>query len=349
MANLVRIYGLGLTTTLLIALMIWVAGLIIAPQMTMVEQSLWSRDASGQEVTSEIDRLYGELTTAKYDWEHSSSLSERAGLDLTIQRLTVTIAQMEEREKAGRRIWGGQNYSHLSGLHLKVFLKTVAAALGVSLVTFLLCYPLAVTTALTRRLRPSMLLMVAISVPFALNELLRIYAWLMILDHRGLMNGLLQWLGIVSEPVDFLYGSLPVFLALVYAHVLFMVFPVHAALSTLDPHLIEAARDLGAGTLRRHLRIILPHARPGIGVGVLMTFMLSVGSYSVPRIMMRGQGGDWFSQLIYRQFFEADNWNVGAAYAVALVGSVLVIVALGLIVFRMRMRDFARVRGAADA
>jgi spermidine/putrescine transport system permease protein len=345
MASLVRIYGLGLTATFVVMIAIWLGGLIVAPQLTMVEQSLWSRDASGQDLTVEIDRLYGEFATARYDWEHSSSLSERAILDLSIQRLSVIIAQMEEREKGGGRIWGVQNYQQMSGLHLHVFAKTVLAALAVSIATFLLCYPLAVATALSQRLKRRTLLLVAISIPFALNELLRIYAWLMILDHRGLMNGLLQWLGISSEPVDLLHGPLPVLLALVYAHVLFMVFPIHAALSAMDPHLIDAARDLGAGAIRRHWKVILPQARPGIGVGVLMTFMLSVGSYSVPRIMTRGQGGDWFSQLIYRQVFEADNWNVGAAYAVALVGSVLAIIFVVLLVLRLRMRDLVHLRG----
>jgi spermidine/putrescine transport system permease protein len=79
-----------------------------------------------------------------------------------------------------------------------------------------------------------------------------------------------------------------VFIAMVYAYVLFMVFPLYNVLETLDMNQVEATRDLGASTWNLHRRVVIPHARPGIAVGCVMTFMLSAGSYAVPHIMTRG-------------------------------------------------------------
>jgi len=73
-----------------------------------------------------------------------------------------------------------------------------------------------------------------------------------------------------------------------------------------------------------------------------MTFMLSVGSYSVPQIMTRGKSGDWFSQLIYRQFFETQNWNVGAAYAFSLVLVCLAFILIMMKVFKVGIRDISK-------
>ena len=111
---------------------------------------------------------------------------------------------------------------------------------------------------------------------------------------------------------------------------------------TLDRNQIEAARDLGASTWRIHWRVVIPHAKPGIAVGCIMTFMLSAGSYSVPQVMTRGKSGDWFSQLIYRQFFESFNWNIGAAYSFSLLLVCIAFIFLMMTLFRVGIRDIAR-------
>jgi spermidine/putrescine transport system permease protein len=121
-----------------------------------------------------------------------------------------------------------------------------------------------------------------------------------------------------------------------------MVFPMYNTIETLDKNQIEAARDLGASTWRIHWRVVIPHAKPGIAVGCIMTFMLSAGSYSVPQVMTRGKSGDWFSQLIYRQFFESFNWNQGAAYSFTLLLVCILFIFLMMSVFRVGIRDIAR-------
>ena len=106
---------------------------------------------------------------------------------------------------------------------------------------------------------------------------------------------------------------------MIYAYVLFMIFPIYNTIDTLDKNQVEAARDLGGSIWKIHTRVVIPHAKPGIAVGSIMTFMLSAGSIAAPEIVGRGLHPDWFSQLIYRRFFEADSWNQGSAYSLALL------------------------------
>jgi spermidine/putrescine transport system permease protein len=208
------------------------------------------------------------------------------------------------------------------------------------------CYPIAFAAAQLASPARAALLMLGLVIPYAINELLRVYAWLMILDYQGVINSALAGLGVVDFEartwIPFLEYSGAVFVAMVYAYVLFMVFPMYNTMETLDKNQIEAARDLGAATWRIHWRVVIPHAKPGIAVGCIMTFMLSAGSYAVPQIMTRGTSGDWFSQLIYRQFFESFNWNVGAAYSFSLLLACIVFIFLVMRVFGVGIRDIAR-------
>lgn len=346
MRRLLDAYGAGLTAVLLLLVALWTVGLIAAPQATMLEQSLWSLEKGTVDLTVEIDRTYNELSTAQYDYDRAPDAESRIELDVRIQRLTATIAELEARERRPDRVYGVQNYTRMSDIHLRIFVKTILYAILVTLIAFAVCYPVAYAAALASTGMRATLLLVALIVPYALNELLRIYAWLMILDYQGVINGVLEWFGVTDLAarrwIPFLESPAAVFLAMVYAYVLFMVFPVFNTMATLDRGQIEAARDLGASVPRIHARIVVPHARPGIAVGCIMTFMLSAGSYSVPQIMTRGQGGDWFSQLIYRQFFEANDWNAGAAYAFTLLAACMVFVALVLRLFRVRPKDLVR-------
>jgi spermidine/putrescine transport system permease protein len=129
---------------------------------------------------------------------------------------------------------------------------------------------------------------------------------------------------------------------MIYAYILFMVFPIYNTVETLDNSQIEAARDMGAPTWQIHRKIVIPHAKPGIAVGCIMTFMLSAGSYSVPAIMTRGTAEPWFAQLIYNKFFESSNWNAGSAYAFTLVITCVVFVSLMMRVFGVGIKDIAK-------
>ena len=346
MSSLVRAYGAGITTLLWLLVAIWIVGMVVAPQAMMIEQSLWSLESGTGDISVEIDRTYNQLSQAKYDFDRTKDADQRIALDVKIQALTRTIQELEVREKQPVKVYGLQNYTRMTGVHFQIFVKTILYALVVTLLALVACYPVAYMAAIATSGLRATLMLIGLIVPYALNELLRVYAWLMILDYQGVINGVLDWFGIVDIEnrrwIPFLEGPAGVFLAMVYTYVLFMVFPIYNTLETLDRHQIEAARDLGASITRIHRRVVIPHAKPGIAVGCIMTFMLSAGSFAVPQIMTRGQGGDWFSQLIYRQFFEANNWNIGAAYAFTLLAACMVFVFAVMALFGVRLKDIAR-------
>jgi spermidine/putrescine transport system permease protein len=120
-----------------------------------------------------------------------------------------------------------------------------------------------------------------------------------------------------------------------------MVFPLFNAMESLDRNQIEAARDLGAQVWRIHWRIVMPHAKPGIATGCIMTFMLAAGSYAVPALL-GSPGSRWFTEIIYNWFFEGGNWNQGAAYAFILLALCIVFIFAMMRLFRVGLGDIAK-------
>jgi spermidine/putrescine transport system permease protein len=345
MNSLLRSYGPALTVTFIGLASVWLLLLVVVPQAMMIEQSLWSKER-GNEISLRIDQAYGELETLKFDLPNQTDQAKRAEMDGKIAALENEIAALEAQEQDPPKVYGLQNYTKMSKLHFNIFVKTIFYAFCVTLLALVVCYPIAYAVAHLSTPKKAALLLLCLTVPYAINELLRVYAWLMILDYQGVINSFLQWIGLVSFAdktwVPFLEYSGSVFVAMIYAYILFMVFPIYNTLETLDRNQIEAAKDLGASTALTHAQVIIPHAKPGIAVGCIMTFMLSAGSYSVPQIMTRGKSGDWFSQLIYRQFFESFNWNTGAAYSFTLLIACIIFIFLMMTVFKVSIRDIAK-------
>jgi len=235
------------------------------------------------------------------------------------------------------------NYLTLAGnkIHLKIFFKTIWASALVTLLTLAVCYPIAFYLAQVVAKQRAALLVLLLVIPFWINEIMRTFAWWIILAYNGPLNKILLGLGLIEEPVRYLSGNAGVIIGMVYAYILFMVFPLYNAIESLDRHQLEAARDLGAGWPRIHWRVVVPHAKPGIATGCIMTFMLAAGSYAVPALL-GSPGSRWFTEIIYNWFFEGGNWNQGAAYAL-----ILLLLCLGFIIammklFRVGLEDISR-------
>ncbi len=235
------------------------------------------------------------------------------------------------------------NYATLwrNTIHLQIFGKTIIASAFVTLLTFITCYPVAFYLAQVLRGPRARSLLLLLVIPFWINEILRTFAWFIILAFNGPLNGLLLNLGILSEPVRWLDGNLGVMLGMVYAYLLFMVFPLYNAIDSLDPNQIEAARDLGASWWRIHWRVVLPHAKPGVATGCIMVFMLAAGSYAVPALLGSPRSR-WFTEIIYNWFFEGGNWHQGAAYAFLLLALCVGFIVLMMRVFRVGLGDIAK-------
>ncbi len=273
-------------------------------------------------------------------------------LEAEIAELTAKIEELEALEEQSTGEAGVQaeyslrNFTTMSGIHFQIFVMTLVYAFCVTILSFLICYPVAFVIATTTNRNRLALMMLGLVIPYAINELLRIFSWIMILEKNGILNSFLSFIGIIDidagEGIRFVASNGAVFTVMVYAYVLFMVFPIYNTIDTLDKNQIEAARDLGASAWKIHTRVVIPHAKPGIAVGSIMTFMLSAGSIAVPEIVGRGLHPDWFSQLIYRRFFEADAWNQGSAYSLALLVACIAFIFATMALFKVGVRDIAK-------
>lgn len=238
------------------------------------------------------------------------------------------------------------NYATLwqNAIHRSIFLRTIWSSALVTLLALVVCYPIAYYLAQSVRGGTAALLVVGLVIPFWVNEILRTFSWFLILSRNGLINQLLQGLGLIEQPLHF-GGSGAVMLGMVYAYILFMVFPLYNAIESLDRNQVEAARDLGAPWWRIHWRVVIPHAKPGIAVGCIMTFMLAAGTVAVPQIMQSlpgGTGARWFTQVIYSWFFDGGSWNQGSAYAFALLLVCVIFIFAMMRLFRVGLRDIAK-------
>lgn len=225
-------------------------------------------------------------------------------------------------------------------LHRAIFFKTIWSSVIVTSVALAICYPISYYLAKIARGAKFSWLMMGLIVPYWINELLRLFAWQLILADAGILNQVLMGLKIVSDPINFRAGNGAVIMGMAYAYILFMVFPLYNAIESLDTNQVDAARDLGASWLRIHRRIVIPHAKPGIAVGCIMTFMLAAGSIAAPQLL-GSPSSFWFTQIIYTNF-ECANWNQGAAYAMVLAVLCLIFIMIMLKIFRVSLKELAK-------
>lgn len=212
-----------------------------------------------------------------------------------------------------------ENYSRAAdSLYLGILLTSLKIAGLATLIAFVLGYPMAYLIA-TAPLRWQKILLLLAVLPFWTNYLIRTYAWIVILNRQGLINGLLSWLGLTSEPVDLLYNEFAILVGLVYAYLPFMILPLYAAISRLSPDLIEASTDLGAPGFTSFRRITLPLTVPGAAAGAIFVFVYSMGNFITPDLLGGGRTV-MVGNLIYDQFLNARDWPFGAALSFILMG-----------------------------
>jgi spermidine/putrescine transport system permease protein len=225
--------------------------------------------------------------------------------------------------------------------HIRAFFITIVASIFVTFVNFCLCYPLAYYLAQVAKADRMRLLMLALIVPYWVNEILRAFALRIMLGTSGLINNLLLSLGIVGEPIDFLGLDIGLYVGLSYAYLLLMIFPLYNAVESLDKNQIEAARDLGAPWWRIHKDVVMPFAKPGIASGCTLVFMLSAGALAAPQFL-GGPNSLWFTPIVYDRFFQAFNWPQGAAYAFILLVACIIFVLAVLRLFKVSLGEITR-------
>ncbi|MBI1170738.1 ABC transporter permease subunit [bacterium] len=226
-------------------------------------------------------------------------------------------------------------------IHVKIFFGTIYFSTLVTFITFVIAYPLAFYLAkvVTPKSLPTLFLL--LFVPMWVSEVLRSFAWWLILAYKGPLNAVLQGVGILDAPVRWISGYRAIIIGLVYTYVLFMVFPIYNAIQSLDTNQIEAAQDLGSPWWRTHWRVILPHAKPGIASGSVIVFMLAAGSLLVPALL-GSPTSLWFTQTIQQWMLEAQDWNTGAAYAFLFLILCTCFVSLVMWLFKVQLTDIAK-------
>lgn len=173
--------------------------------------------------------------------------------------------------------------------------------------------------------------------PFWTSYVVRTFVWMPMLGRSGLVNRFLLDLGLIDVPLDWLlYNEGATTVGPVYFYTLFMTLPIYLSLDRMDPRLIEAANDLGAGPVRSFLRVTLPLSKPGVISGCVMVFLLTCGDYVTPQLL-GGTSGLMFGNLIAAQLTHTNNWALGAALSVVLIA--VVFVCFAIFGRRVRLND----------
>jgi putrescine transport system permease protein len=209
------------------------------------------------------------------------------------------------------------NYRELAQSCLRAYGNSLGLAALATLLCLLIGYPVAFAISRAPGLWRQLLLFFAM-LPFWTSFLIRVYAWIAILQPSGLLNRLLLAAGVIDAPLPLLYNGFAVELGLVYSYLPFMILPLYGSLTRLDESLVEAAADLGARPWRVFVQVILPLTLPGIAAGCLLVFIPAVGEFVIPDLL-GGPGTVMVGKLLWQEFFDNVDWSAAAAIAVALV------------------------------
>jgi len=255
------------------------------------------------------------------------------GLLVILPHVEIAILSFSQRVAARVYTFGFANYLEFltEPVYWRTFARTALLSILVTLVTLVISFPVALYIAKFARGKSKPLLFLLCLIPFWASELVRTLGWMMLLRETGILSHLLQAIGIVGQPVEFLYNDGALILGLVYGGMLFMIVPLTNALESLETAQIEAGYDLGGSHLTVLRRIIIPHAMPGIVAGSIVVFMLTVGNFVTP-VMLGGKNGLWFTEQIYSQFITRFNWPQGSAF-----GFMLLLLSTGIVWVGLRL------------
>jgi putrescine transport system permease protein len=216
------------------------------------------------------------------------------------------------------------NYAFLASdwLYLASYGKSLQIAATATVLLLLIGYPLAYGMARAPKgLQPVLLTLVIL--PFWTSLLIRVYAWINILQRDGLLNQALAALRLIDEPVTWLATDTAVLIGIVYSYLPFMVLPLYAALQRMDETLFEAAADLGCRPWKAFWLITVPLSVPGILAGVLLCFIPIVGEFVIPDLL-GGSGALMIGQTLWTEFFSNRDWPAASAVAVVLLALLIV-------------------------
>ncbi|KEA04408.1 ABC transporter permease subunit (plasmid) [Agrobacterium fabrum] len=214
-------------------------------------------------------------------------------------------------------------------VYLKIIWTTVRMSLEATAITLVVSFPLAWLLSRATGVK-ALLLGLLVLVPFLTSVLVRTFAWIAILGQRGLVNGTLLTLGLISEPLPLLFSEPAVVLALVHSSIPMMVFSLVTVLRRIDGRILLAANTLGANPVRAWLGIVVPLAIRGIQSGVIITFLFTIASFIAPALL-GNQRQQMLAQVIQAEIETGADWPFAAALGITLaVVATIVVAALSM-------------------
>lgn len=211
-------------------------------------------------------------------------------------------------------------------IYVDVLVRTFVMSLVVTAVCLLLGFPLAYLMA-TLPVRKSNLLMILVLLPFWTSVLVRVAAWIVILQNEGLVNQALMWLGITDKPIQLLFNSFGVYVAMVHILLPFMVLPLYSVMKGISPVYMRAAVSLGCPPFTSFWKIYFPQTMAGIGAGSLLVFIMCMGYYITPALL-GGPKDQMISYFIAFYTNQTINWGMAAALSAVLLAATLVLYAV---------------------
>jgi putrescine transport system permease protein len=211
-------------------------------------------------------------------------------------------------------------------LYVEAYIRSIWYALCTAFLCLFIGYPFAYFIARSSpSVRPALLMMVML--PFWTSFLLRVYAWKGILADQGVLNRVLMALGLTAEPIQMLYTNVSMLVGMTYVYLPFMVLPLYANLVKMDFRLLEAAYDLGASPFKAFWLVTVPLSKAGIIAGFMLVFIPCVGEFVIPSLL-GGPENLMIGRVVWDEMFASNNWPRASALAVAMIGLIIVPLAI---------------------
>ena len=208
----------------------------------------------------------------------------------------------------------------------RILIRTFEISLVVTLWCLLLAYPLAYWLT-TLSARQANVLMILVLVPFWTSILVRVAAWIVLLQSEGLVNHALQGLHLITQPLALLFNRTGVVIAMVHILLPFMILPLYSVMQSVPPTYLRAAVSLGSAPLAAFFRVYVPQTYAGIGAGALLVFILSIGYYVTPALL--GGPDDQMLSYYIAQYTNVNvNWGMACALGALLLAATLVLYAI---------------------
>lgn len=209
---------------------------------------------------------------------------------------------------------------------VSILARTFEIGAVVTLACLMLGYPLAWWLS-TLPPRQAHLLMIVVLVPFWTSILVRVAAWIVLLQREGLVNDALRGVGLIAEPLVLLFNRTGVIISMTHILLPFMVLPLYSVMKQIPPTYLRAAVSLGSPPLAAFVRVVVPQTYAGVGAGALLVFILSLGYYVTPALL-GGANDQMISYYIARYVNAEVNWGMACALGAVLLAVTLVLYAL---------------------